>query len=434
MNAIQRLDRSVRLGWTAARIFAGYRWLSWRDRRLPAELAERRLVEHHRRSAQQVLATATRLKGMLIKLGQLMGARADILPDEYIEVLSQLHDTVPPHSYQVIQAVVEEELEAPMDTIFAEFTSTPIASASLAQVHRARLHDGRDVAVKVQYPEIEEIVKVDLQNIRLLARVAGWLLRDFDLTPIVEELSENMPMELDFINEGHNAEATARNFAEKDEIIVPRIYWEHTTRRLLIMEYVDGIKITDMAAMEAAGIDRQAVYSLLAETYMRQIFVHSFFHADPHPGNLFVRPGPKLVIVDFGLAKQLKPEFVRAFAGLMTALIAADGASMAQAFRDLGFRARHADDAVFEAMGEAMVGRLSRNGKFDRNRQVLNEFQQRMMRIFRENPVVRVPGEFLLIGRVMGLLSGLRAQLGVEANMLDVMVSQLPSPPAEAAS
>ena len=433
MNAIQRLDRSVRLGWTAARIFAGYRWLAWRDRRLPPEEAERRLVQHHRRSAQQILATATRLKGMLIKLGQLMGARADILPDEYIEVLSQLHDTVPPRTYEAIRAVVEEELGSPISSIFAEFTRTPIASASLAQVHRARLHDGRDVAVKVQYPEIEEIVKVDLQNIRLLARVAGRLLRDFDLTPIVEELSENMPLELDFINEGHNAEATARNFAENDAVIVPRIYWEHTTRRLLIMEYVDGIKITDMPAMEAAGIDPQAAYSLLAETYMRQIFVHSFFHADPHPGNLFVRPGPKLVIVDFGLAKQLKPEFARAFTGLITALISADSGAMAQAFRDLGFRTRHADDAVFEAMGQAMVGRLSRHGKFKRDRQVLNEFQQRMMRVFRENPVVRVPGEFLLIGRVMGLLSGLRAQLGAQANMLDVMSSQLSSPPADAA-
>ena len=433
MNAIQRLDRSVRVGWTAARIFAGYRWLAWRDRRLPAEEAERRLVEHHRRSAQHILATATRLKGMLIKLGQLMGARADILPDEYIEVLSQLHDTVPPHRYQVIRDVVEEELGAPIDSIFAEFTRTPIASASLAQVHRARLHDGRDVAVKVQYPEIEEIVKVDLQNIRLLARIAGRLLRDFDLTPIVEELSDYMPLELDFINEGHNAEATARNFADQDEIIVPRIYWEHTTRRLLIMEFVDGIKITDMAAMDAAGIDRQEVYRLLAESYMRQIFSHSFFHADPHPGNLFVRPGPKLVIVDFGLAKQLQPEFVRGFAGLITALIAADSASLAQAFRDLGFRTRHADDAVFEAMGEAMVARLSRNGEFNRDRQLLNEFQQRMMRIFRENPVVRVPGEFLLIGRVMGLLAGLGAQLGAQANMLDVLGSQLSSPPANTA-
>ncbi|MGB2695578.1 MAG: AarF/UbiB family protein [Dehalococcoidia bacterium] len=427
MNATQRVRRSARVTWTAARIFRGYRWLSWRERFLPKDEAQRRLSARHRKSARLIFETATELQGLLIKTGQIMGARADVLPDEYVEVLSKLHDAVPPKPYAVVRRVVERELGVPIEAAFAQFSHTAIASASLAQVHRARLRDGSDVAVKVQYPEIEEIVKVDLQNLRLLGRVANRVVRDFDFEPIIEELGANVPLELDFINEGHNAETTARNFAGHSEIVIPRIDWEHTTRRVLTMEYVEGIKITDLAALEAAGIDRQAVYRLVADSYVSQIFTHGFFHADPHPGNLFVQPGPKLVIVDFGLTKQLPPTFLRGFVRLTTSLVTQDSAGLAQAFRDLGFQTRHADDGVFETLGEAMITRLSRSGEFNHDRQLLIEFQQRMLRVLRENPVVRVPGEFLLIGRVMGLLSGLGASLGADVNLLDVLGTQVQS-------
>jgi predicted unusual protein kinase regulating ubiquinone biosynthesis (AarF/ABC1/UbiB family) len=261
----------------------------------------------------------------------------------------------------------------------------------------------------------------------LLARFANRVLRDFDFTSVTDELSANVPLELDFIHEGHNAEAAAANFAEQDDIIVPRIYWEHTTRRVLTMEFLEGIKITDLAAIDAAGIDRQAVAHLLAESYLRQIFAHGFFHADPHPGNLFVRPGPKLVIVDFGLTKQLPPTFLQGFVRLTSALLASDRDALVQAFRELGFRTKRDDDTVFEAMGEAMVTRLSRNSEFNRDRQMLTEFNDRMMRIFRENPLVRVPGEFLYIGRVMGMLGGLGTQLGSEVNLMSVLGAQLPA-------
>ncbi len=425
VNPIRRLRRSADVGGTASRILLGYRWLSWRDRHEVTEEAGRRLSAYHRRSAQRILETATRRQGLLIKVGQMIGARADVFPDEYIEVLSTLHDEVPPHPFAVIRAVVEQELRAPLEQLFAEFSAAPIAAASLAQVHRARLHDGRDVAVKVQYPEIEEIVRVDLQNIRVLGRMANRVLRNFDFTPVIDELNASVPLELDFINEGHNAEATARNFAGHDDIVVPAIHWEYTARRVLTMEYVGGIKITDMAGLDAAGIDRQAVARLLVDSYLRQIFAHGFFHADPHPGNLFVQPGPKLVIVDFGLAKQLPPRFLQGFIRLTTALVAGDSASLAQAFRELGFRTRRNDDAVFEALGEAMVMRLSRNDEFNRDRRLVVDFQQRMLRILRENPVVQVPAEFLYIGRVMGLLGGVGAQLGSQVNLLDILGAQL---------
>jgi predicted unusual protein kinase regulating ubiquinone biosynthesis (AarF/ABC1/UbiB family) len=433
MNPAQRLRRSARVTSTAARIFAGYRVRSWRNRWANADEAERRMAAYHRKSAERILATAMDLQGLLIKVGQLIGARADVFPDEYIEVLSKLHDTVPPRSYPIVREVIERELGKRVEDVFVEFDPVPIASASLAQVHRARLHDGRDVAVKVQYPDIEEIVRVDLQNMRMLAGAADRLLRDFDFRPIIDELNANIPLELDFVHEGQNAELAARNFAGHDEIVVPDIYWEFTTRRVLVMEFLEGIKITDIAAIDAAGIDRQAVAHLLADSYLRQIFRHGFFHADPHPGNLFVQPGPKLVIVDFGLAKQLKPEFLQGFIRLTMALMAEDSKALARAFRELGFKTKHADDSVFDAMGEAMIARLARNSEFNRDRQMLADFQDRMVRIFRENPLVRVPGEFLYIGRVMGLLVGVGTQLGSEVNLLDVLSGQVTAA-SEAAS
>jgi aarF domain-containing kinase len=369
---------------------------------------------------------------MMIKLGQLIAARADVFPDEYVEVLSRLHDTVPARPYPIIKAVIERELGRRIDDMFSALDPVPIASASLAQVHRGRLLDGRDVAVKVQYPDIDEVVHVDLQNITLLARGARRVMRDFDLEPIVDELTANVPLELDFINEGRNAEAAAQNFAESRDVIVPRIYWDYTSRRVLTMEYLEGIKITNTDEIDAAGIDRQDIARLLAGSYFRQIFTHGFFHADPHPGNLFVRPGPKLVIVDFGLAKHLPTEFLNGFVALTAALLIGDKAGLVDGFRRLGFRTRHEDDGAFEALGEAMVTRLSRNQDFNRNRKLLTEFNDRMMRMFRENPLVRVPGEFLYIGRVIGLLGGLGATLGSEIDLLEVLSAELPAPVAPA--
>ena len=410
----------------AARIGIGYRLISWRNRNRSEDEAQRRMSAYHRKSAERILKTATELRGMLIKTGQLLGARADVVPEEYVQVLSALHDAVPPQPYSIVRDVIESELGRPVSEVFAELEETPIAAASLAQVHRGRLHDGRDVAVKVQYPEIEEIVKTDLQNIRLIARVAGFFLRDYDIKAIVDELANNVPLELDFINEGHNAELSARNFAGDENIIIPDIYWEHTTRRVLIMEFVDGIKITDMAAIDAAGLDRQEIARLVMGSYFRQIFAHGFFHADPHPGNLFVRPGPKLVIVDYGLAKQLPPEFLKGFIRLTSALVTADSAALVPALRELGFRTKREDDeSGLEAMGQSMVTWMSQNGEMNQDRQMMSEFQDRMMRAYRENPIVKIPGDFLFIGRVMGLLGGLGNQLGSELNLLDVLGSEL---------
>src|SRR5215510_11364722 len=195
-------------------------------------------ARHHCRSAELIYQTALRLEGWLVKACQFVGSRADILPPEYIAVLSRLHDRVPPRPFAVIKQRVETELGKPLAEVFSSFSSQPIAAASLAQVHEATLHDGRRVAVKVQYPDIAALVDLDLRNISFFVEWLAYLEPRYDFRFILKELRRYIPLELDFIHEGHSAETVARNFAtRRDDVAVPRIYWEYTTPCLLIMEF-----------------------------------------------------------------------------------------------------------------------------------------------------------------------------------------------------
>ena len=419
----QRVRRSFAVTSTAAGVYLGYKAIQFQERRLGLDSARAQAKRraHHRRSAQAAYRAAVDLQGLLIKACQLIGSRADILPEEYVVVLSRLQDQVPPRPFAVIEEQVRRELGRRPERIFAEFDREPVAAASLAQVHRARLRDGRPVAVKVQYPGIEELVRGDLQNLLLLLGVLSRLERGFDVSSVAQELQRNVPQELDFINEGRNAETMARHFAGFDAVVVPGIVWEHTTRRVLVMELVGGVKVTDVAGLEAAGIDRQAVARLLIDAYFRQMFVHGFFHADPHPGNLFVQPGPRLVFVDFGLAKTLSPAFRAAMVRLTRALMAQDEGAMAGALLDMGFRTRNGDPKTLVALGQAFVGTALLSGRPYADPDMVTEVNRRLARVFRDNPVTRVPADILLIGRVMGLLSGLSKQLDSQVNVLETL-------------
>ena len=180
-------------------------------------------------------------------------------------------------SHRLVDISNLDDVVTGLDEIFASFSQRPVASASLAQVHEARLHDGERVAVKVQYPEIAGRVRGDLANLRALFRAVGFLERDFDLMPLVDELGTYVPRELNFVNEAHNLESIGRFFKDRDDIAVPRVHWELTTRRVLVMDYVEGMKVTDRAALKKAGIDPEAVARLLVEAYCEQVFVHGFF-------------------------------------------------------------------------------------------------------------------------------------------------------------
>ena len=304
-----RIWRFWNVVWLAARVYVGYKgtqlWTRLISDRNKPELYRRQDL----RAAQALNRTALRLEGLLIKACQFIATRADVLPDEWVSTLSGLHDRVPPRPFAMIRDQIERELRRPLESVYAEFDPKPLASASLAQVHRARLHDGRICAVKVQYPGIDGIIRADLRNMIMVLKWLAMLERDFDYRILMREALKYVPMELDFQHEAGNAETMRRNFAADANLIIPEVYREFTTRRVLTMELVEGIKVTDVEALERAGIDKHVVAQKLIENFCDQILRDGFFHADPHPGNILIQPGPKIVLLDFGLAKDFPATF-----------------------------------------------------------------------------------------------------------------------------
>lgn len=416
MTRLRMLYRTMVVLWAALLIYLGYKWTGLLNRRSSPEAARARSSRQHRSSAQRFLRLATRLQGLLIKAGQLVGARADLFPEEYVKVLSVLQDEVPPRPFARVRPVIEAELGRPLGELFAELEPTPVASASLAQVHRGVLRNGTVVAVKVQYPDIERTVEVDLRNIAILARwFRRLVLRDFAIDSLVDELRTTVRLELDFRQEARNAEELARRFQRVPHILVPRMYREHTSRRLLLMEYIEGVKITDPQAVAVAGGSAEKILLLILDAYLQQILLNGFFHADPHPGNLLVQPGPRVVLLDFGMVRRLSPEFLRAFVRLTWATTMGDGGAIADALVGLGFRTRNGDPAVLQAVGETVTRSMS-DVESDA-RDLTRRMNQEMFTILRANPLVQVPQEFLLLSRALGLLNGLGAQLGVRVDV-----------------
>jgi predicted unusual protein kinase regulating ubiquinone biosynthesis (AarF/ABC1/UbiB family) len=405
-----------------ARVFIGYKTISFREKRKGAAWAEPKREKHHRWSAEKFYETAVKNQGLLIKTGQLLGTRPDVLPDAYVDVLSRLHDEVPPESFENIKAVIERELGRPLAEVYAEFDPEPVASASLAQVHRAVLHDGRVCAVKVQYPGIDHIVDIDLDNMAFFIGVLNRLDRSMDYRFVANEMRQTIPKELDFINEGHNAERIAADFAHVEDIVVPDIYWDYSARRVLTMEYIDGVKVTDSEGLDRIGVDKSDVAKILVHAFAEMIVRKGFFHADPHPGNLMVLPGPKLVLIDFGQAKELGPEFRETLVRFTKTLLSGDMVAMGAAFRELGFRTKKDDAAGYEELGDAYIGRIARrmhdSGEGYAKMDQFEESYEQATTLLKKNPLTAMPPELLMVGRVFGLLNGLSMTLDAKTNMM----------------
>ncbi len=424
LSARERAYRARRIGTTFGRVYLGIKAHQFLQQRLrPSDMPER-WSRFNRNSAESIYAAAVDLRGLILKGCQFLGARSDVLPREYVEVLSKLQDRVPAKPFTVVRRTVERELDRPLEQVFESFSERPIASASLAQVHEARLRDGERVAVKVQYPEVASLVESDLANLRLLFRAVGVIERNIDLMPLLDELGTYVPRELDFVNEADNAETAARHFSSRTDIRVPRIHREFTTRRLLVMEFVDGIKITDVETLRKADVDVQRVAQTLVEAYCEQVLVHGFFHADPHPGNLLVEPGSsRLVMLDFGLAKDLPPGFRDSVVRVGVALIQDDAVALAEALFDMGFETR---DGQRDALADAARFFLDFAARF-RNQpfadpRIFEQLNEELPELMRRNPVVRIPGHVVLLGRVLGLLSGVSRTLGSRVDLLRTLM------------
>ena len=435
LGASERAYRARRIGLTFGRVYLGIKANQFIARRLrPADMAER-WSDFNRQSAREIYRTAIELRGLILKGCQFIGARADVLPPEYVKTLSRLQDRVPPSPFERVRERVEEDLGAPLEKAFREFSERPVASASLAQVHDATLHDGRRVAVKVQYPDIAAQVRGDLRNLRTLFRAVGLLEKDFDLLPIMDELASQMPRELDFLAEGRSSEAIAEMLAHRKDVVIPKIEWELSSQRVLVMEFMEGIKISDVEGLAAAGIDPEAVTRTLVEAFAEQILVHGVFHADPHPGNLFVRPGPDgpvLVMLDFGLTKELPPHFREGVLGFAGALLQGNAEAMAKALVDLGFEVRDGSPEALGEIAELILHAAQTLRDADgRDPELLRELREDIPEHIRANPIVRIPHHLVLMARVFGLLSGVARSLDVKLDLYQTLLPYAFAKPPE---
>ncbi len=416
----RRAWRFCLVAWTFITVYVSYKRIQ-RKKNLTPKAKDRLYAKAHERNAQRIYTLATRMEGLLIKTCQFISSRADVAPPEYVSVLSRLQDRVPPRRWAEVVGQVQRELGAHPDQIFAEFARIPVASASLAQVHRAKTKDGRDVAVKVQYPGIEHVVETDLRNLSILVRILARIEKNFDFRVIMAEVRRYVPRELDFELEGRSSERVAASLAHRPDIHIPVVLWEHTARRVLTMEYIDGIKISNIPALLEAGIDPNRVALIMTEAYCEQILVHGFFHADPHPGNLLVLPGPKVVFIDFGLVKELPEEFRLNYAKLTMATLNQDDEAMVTAFRALGFKTKSEDPESLKALGRSFWESAGPDMKPYVDSDVMPEVNERLARVLKENPVTQIPADILLVFRVIGLMSGLQKRLDSHVSMFDTI-------------
>ncbi len=286
-----------------------------------------------------------------IKLGQILSTRPDILPPDYIAELAKLRDAVPPVGVAAIRAVIEEELAASIDELFAQFDDTPLASASIGQVHAARLHDGTEVVVKVQKPGVPEQIEIDLAVLRQLAGQAvrrSETARRYDAVALVDEFAWTLRAELDYVREGRNAERFAEQFRDDDSVHVPAVHWRSCTRSVLTMGRVGGIRIGDVEALAAAGIDRHALAERSARIVLESVFRHGFYHADPHPGNFFVQPDGSIAVLDFGMMGRVGDQERAVMVRLLMAGVRESADAIVDGFADLGVRPPPDARAAFE--------------------------------------------------------------------------------------
>nr|DBA14627.1 TPA: hypothetical protein GDO54_005565 [Pyxicephalus adspersus] len=283
----------------------------------------------HSRSACRLLDLCCANRGTFIKVGQHLGALEYLLPPEYTRTLSVLHSKAPPTSLPDVLCVIREELGKEANEIFQHFEETPLGAASLAQVHRAVLKDGRTVAVKVQHPKVQTQSSRDILLMEVLLHIVKRIFPQFEFMWLIEEAKKNLPRELDFLNEGRNAEKLADMVSRFPFLKIPKIHWELSTKRLLVMEYVEGGQVNDREYMEQNRIDVNQVSRALGKLYSEMIFVHGFVHCDPHPGNVLVRQnpdigGPEIILLDHGLYQQLTDTFRLDYCRLWQALISVD--------------------------------------------------------------------------------------------------------------
>lgn len=436
-----RGGRAAGIGWLLAQIAASYRLHAIESAFLPEASARERLEALHARNAARFVDASMRHGGAFLKVGQLLSSRLDLLPSIWSRELARLQDGVPPAAWSDVVETLETEFRAPLEDVFAAFDREAVAAASIAQVHRATTRDGRDVAVKVQRPGIEQMLSLDLDLLATFIASMRSALPTLDYDTIVAEVRASIGAETEFANEADVQQRLADFFAAHPRIVVPRPLRELCGARVITSTFMEGRRITlaldEWSALRDAG-DAEAGASLdetlglVLEAYTRQVLEAGVFQADPHPGNLLVAADGTLVLLDFGCARELSPATRRLYAQLLIAFFGGDAARVATLLAELGFRTQSGRPDTLLHFAEAMLGALREaalqgGGVPWLDSDELATQARALLEATRDDPVVRIPEEFAMLARVFGSLGGLfqhyRPRLDWSRNMQPVLTA-----------
>ena len=383
-----------------------------------------RLAERYAAFAKHFVDVATRHRGGLIKLGQVASLRVDVVPDEITDELARLQDKVPPHPFVEIAAQIESELGAPVEDLFVEFEREPVASASLGQVHIARDREGRRLAVKILYPGVERSVAVDLR----MTQIALWGFNHLvvaDLNQVYRELRDSLLGEMDYIAEGHAAEEVARNLVADPEVAkhvrIPEIHWATTSRRVLTMEYIEGVKINAVDELAEQGIEIDDLIRWASRAFLHMMFRDGFFHCDPHPGNLLVDSEGRVGIIDFGMNKRVAPEVMAGIRKNVLASVTRNSDLYVESLLEMGVigeRDRKVVKELAELSFDPAYFNLTPQEMMNLD---FGEYFSRMRGQMKEIRSFQLPDGIVMWSRAFSLLYGLTVELAPGLRPLDVV-------------
>lgn len=445
----ERIARVTSTGFALARIAASYRLHTTKAAFMSRARAERALADLHESSAERLYALSVRHGGAFLKVGQMLSARPDLLPAAYVRELSRLQDAAPEVPFLTVKTTVESELGRPLDALFARFDVQPLAAASIGQVHKALLHDGREVAVKVQRPGIDGLVALDLDLLEVFVRALSDSLPQVDFDTIIREVRSMVAAELDYVREAALTRRVQEFFASDPHIHAPRVVSELSTSRVLTTEFMAGGKITAVlqALFDArlSGDDgaHEKLTTLMVrvlEAYVRQTLDLGVFQADPHPGNLLADEAGALTVLDFGCAKEVAPEQRLRLVELGEAFIARDASSMATVMHAMGFVTRTGTIDGLQRFSAVILKEMgvvqARGGDWPNQVEMLAQATL-MMRYLESDPLTKIPEEFVMLGRVFGVLSGLflhyRPEVSAAARVLPIVLQALANARSQAA-
>ncbi|MCB0635255.1 MAG: AarF/ABC1/UbiB kinase family protein [Lewinella sp.] len=423
--------RARRAYWISIRVMSSYLGLYLRGKLLGQRYYQRRLLALHERNAKRVKAGILELQGLFIKVGQLLSIMANFLPEAFEEPLTSLQDQVPPRPVEEVRQRIQEELGRDPEEAFGHFEDMPLASASIGQVHRATLPDGTEVVVKVQHRNIEAIAAVDLEVVNRLQKIVSWWFGVKGMDYLYSQIREMIEAELNFSREAEAMVRIGGNLTAIPAIKVPAVHPAFSAERVLTTTWCPGVKITNLAQLDAWRIDRPALLQTLLQAYCQMVFLDGDYHADPHPGNLLVQEDGTLVLLDFGAVATLQEQTREGLAELIEAAVRNDTDAMISACRQLGFIAPGAEaERLATRMIDALRHFLQQDVKIEglNFREIeINPFQNSLFDLIREigisgvTSTVQVPKEWVLLNRMVTLLLGICQSLAPEVNPLDTV-------------